>query len=753
MCPDESTSNIELTKEQHSPFQKDHQPSLDWTQERRQKVIDKAWRECNARILDRDSNISSADTASVGLLWYQIVAAFQNGGEIGNLKFEQNILPTHSEYHIAKVLTLVNHLIEGKEKKGEKISAEDTLALVLAVLIHDLGVLRQKGKTEDEKLDQTQLYERHELRALKLAEHMINGLSLQSSGINKQSLISKVKLFIASTVVDLNMDFGVDPKDKKTKRSINPYNRQILKLLSHGKNAQLYGLDSPQSYVDEIKNQFTIDDQRTFLTNRKTLMSLVDTMSAADHGAYLLEPCRFGEINGLWRELNRLRFDEEIISHRKLPFGTTIAHEYFTSGFPTLQNLLYGDILREFIPRNPFTESEETAVSIEKALKQKEALQQNKPHEDPVSRFEGFFSPVQLLELIKQLEINVVKAQKLDGTSEAGVIKEIQEGKLIKRLNKRNPRIIEELKKFSDAYSAESYEAGKFNMLATNVLRELYKDLPLQQEQLFYESFEMMTSQAEKELHPDGMVTIHIAPFVYLDLKSSESARAFAHQINHAYERLSLEKRKKIKGITFTWRELNIQNNPLDTDGDFDLLVQICGEFNLLHTLRHGHDETYHPLLWSVSIAGKPSEDTQHLQKMLQEAQSKNISVLVHYGLETEKTTLQKRIEAVLEMDIAPNDPRISIHIDNHFDWFVEYYLSLNKSDPKRARLKNLIKSADPLGYLLTGGAEAHYWVTEFFRLFQNTLPATNNASNNGGLGISVHQQAIEQIVQRIRAG
>ena len=95
--------------------------------------------------------IPSEDQHKIIGLWENIIGAFQtpldssktllvNNQQIAH--FEPNELPTHSEYHIAKVVTLTTQLYD-KVVPKELQTSENALALSISAIVHDLGSLQK----------------------------------------------------------------------------------------------------------------------------------------------------------------------------------------------------------------------------------------------------------------------------------------------------------------------------------------------------------------------------------------------------------------------------------------------------------------------------------------------------------------------------------------------------------------------------------------------------------------------------------
>ena len=86
-------------------------------------------------------------------------------------------------------------------------------------------------------------------------------------------------------------------------------------------------------------------------------------MGATDHEAYMLEPCRIGEVIGLWQELNRTWTGPDgKLTHRPYPPNINNYLQYLTSQFAQTQWATYGETL-EGIVNNPFVEGGNIPIS------------------------------------------------------------------------------------------------------------------------------------------------------------------------------------------------------------------------------------------------------------------------------------------------------------------------------------------------------------------------------------------------------
>jgi hypothetical protein len=240
-------------------------------------------------------------------LWKVVVEVFQKGGEVGEIRFESNLLPAHSQYHIAKMLTLAIELFEKTPEQylPEKYKArENRLAISLAAIFRDLGQLKQF--THEQDLPQQAYYPNHGERGIDLVEQIFEiffspeGLS----DINKEKLLRKIKVLIYGTKVAKDMVFDDNP---------NPTWEQIK--ISKEINSGSIVINGEAIEVGDEKQEY---------------LSLMQLFAAADHGSYLLEPAKVVEVLGLWQEKMRLwRSDDGEISSYKPPNSRYFSLFYF----------------------------------------------------------------------------------------------------------------------------------------------------------------------------------------------------------------------------------------------------------------------------------------------------------------------------------------------------------------------------------------------------------------------------------------
>jgi hypothetical protein len=149
------------------PHPKDYL-EFDFTEDRKKKVINQA----RVNLISFGQERFPQYQERLTNLFNSVCNVFQNGGEIAGIRFKKNALPTHSEYHIAKVLTIATQLFGKLEPKYQ--TEENALSLAIAAIVHDLGSLLK----EDEDGIQEQVYSSHEERSIAMVDAIIDSLDL-----------------------------------------------------------------------------------------------------------------------------------------------------------------------------------------------------------------------------------------------------------------------------------------------------------------------------------------------------------------------------------------------------------------------------------------------------------------------------------------------------------------------------------------------------------------------------------------------
>jgi hypothetical protein len=437
---------------------------FDWSQERRNSVIVQSQTKLE-KFLEGDE---LKDT--IKNLWEEVIKAFKNGGEVGGKKFEKNLLPAHSHYHIAKMLTLAVELFEELPEQylSEKYKTrENRLAVCLAAIFHDLGQLKQS--TDDPDLPQQAYYPSHEKRGIDLAEQILETFSLSEglSDMNKERLLKKIKVLIYGTQVAKDMVFGDNP---------NPTWEQtaIYKEINNG----------------EIRiNDETVINLETD-AEKEEYLALMRLFATADHGSYLLEPAKLVEILGLWQEQMRLWIAKNGTINPSQPPNARYLPRFLLSNYPILQESIYGELLKK-LKGNPFFKN----ASIDHFLQaQREIFKQSQTVSfDPLVRFEGFFNPHQLLELHQKFKESI-----------------------------EDPRVRLEIEdaiiKFSENF--QSFQSSEnFSGLVTPILAKIYQNLPKESDdkrlEFIQKAIAEIISESKTALGENGKINLHIAPYAY----------------------------------------------------------------------------------------------------------------------------------------------------------------------------------------------------------------------------------------------
>jgi len=675
---------------------------FDWSPERRKGVVDGSKMKLRAFLAENrkdDKRIDDRVAAQVSGLWTNAVNCFQdiskktsplvlNGEEI--VSFKPNILPTHSEYHVSKVLTLSTQLFDIAPK--ELKTQENALAVSLATIVHDVGSLLQGEETGP----QEKMYKFHELRAIALVDKVVNALYRDDKG-DHQQLKNKIKMLIAATVPKWNLDFS--PARKTTiSKLLDPNHVPPITLDNMRSDLFLNSDTSDDTEIVNIKEQLhgQADElYNTFDTLRKSgdekaireMRYLTHLMGAADHGAYMLEPSNIAEVFGLWQE-QQTEWEgvDGRLTHRKFTNNAETSYKWFTSLFTDTQWGEFGSLIRElginpFAPDTSIQKSKDIADHVRSILRE----DKYKPAQDALSRVEGAFSPVELDNLAQKLGLE------------------------------NNVDIKNAIITFSQEFAHRFAEPHNFDALSTKVLKLIYDATP-EKSTFLKEVLEAIIVDSVNELIPDGTLNIHIAPFAY-----TEDAKSFTQQISKAYEDLPLAKQQRIKSIIFTIRE----EQP-------DSVQALISNLDAISKPPVG-----------FALGGIP-KDPERISLLL-DAVGPNRDSVIHFGLEKEYPLLEKRLNALLikvedaKQKSAPLS-HFSIHIDDGYEHFNTY---IEKHPENKELLDTLIKSVSPLGYLLTRGNEGFNQYQKFAENFKGVIVGSNNACMKGGYRI-----AVENLVQ-----
>ena len=660
---------------------------FDWSINRRKGVIGGSQTILKDFLKNKET---STDVDKISTLWETAIQAFQTPQNATGLILANNTvvaecqpseLPTHSEYHIAKVVTLTTQLFD-KALPREYQTNINALALSLSAVIHDLGSLQRVG----EEGPQEKLYQHHELRAIKLVDSIIDALQLTgyTDPATKEILKNKIKILIASTVPAWNLDFGNGPK---IDRLIKPGNSPVPKE-EFMKDLNLINVEQPEltATAESLFQLFESLSQTDSPINPDEIITLSRVKGAADHGAYMLEPSRIAEIIGLWQEYNRMWIGTD----RKLTHRIPPSPNYFkflSSDFPKYQWNTYGMIL-ETLGNNPFAPEnisiQDTKIYSEKIPK----FLSEKSSRDSLFRFEGSFSPIQLDILANQIELG------------------------------NDQDVINAIVDFSKIFAHRFHDAHSFDALATPVLRLMYKKLhPDKRSEFLKTALTIILKETDDELTDEGRLNLHIAPQAYVE-ETKESVDDFLGHLAGAYKSLDDQHRNRIENVYLTLRE-----DQGDEITDFRSAIAKHKKPTDLPSL-------------AISIGGLPGNSIR--------IDELSTPLLIHFGLEKTVESMNERLDQLIKslkkQDSEMLNNRISIHLDDHFDWFLEYY----QQSPDKEVIEQLVKSISPLGYILTRGKEAFQTMEDFYGTFQNIGIGSNNPSMLGDLGLA-GQRLVEQ--------
>lgn len=105
---------------------------------------------------------------------------------------------------------------------------------------------------------------------------------------------------------------------------------------------------------------------------------------------------------------------------------------------------------------------------------------------------------------------------------------------------------------------------------------------------------------------------------------------------------------------------------------------------------------------------------------------------------------MRKRLEQLMEKLFQPENKklfdRVSIHLDDKFREFLDFYNSHEEYQPKLVELR---KSIAPLDYLMIKGDEGFATMEEFYVTFKELEIASNNPSMLGDISIAGQRFAI----------
>jgi hypothetical protein len=663
------------------PHPKDYL-DFDFTEDRKKKVVDQA----RVNLISFSQERFPQYQERLTNLFNSVCNVFQNGGEIARIRFQKNALPTHSEYHIAKVLTLATQLF-GKLKPKYQ-TEENALSLAIAAIVHDLGSLLK----EDEDGIQEQVYSSHEERSIAMVDTIINNLDLPE-GI-KDNINRKVKFFILSTFVPLNMASKNQPEFSFASSF------EETKLYQYIKTGQIDQQTLKAMGIESI-NEIGVKEINP--EELEEFIELAKIFAAADHGSYLLEPCRIVEIMGLWKELQHVWEKDKQLSTRYK--REKFFRQYLIGDFPESQIAIYGELLKK-LGLNPFYDQPITVKqTFENINKLTERLSE-RPQHDALVRFEGFFSPTQLIELVNNLGLKLIEL----------------------------PAVKKAIIDYSSIFSeAKIHPPAEFTALATPALLEIYKATP-DKTNFFIQAFTIIANQMKEELADDGTFNLHIAPFAYLS--ETENIQTFIENIRSAYRQVFLPQSKSDEKpppkptLYLTLRE--------DKD-DFNHLEELIAIITTPQTTPSEGVEFY------LSFGGTNSSNF-NFEKNLKDCLNNNINVVVHIGLQGEEE-IRKRLNNILSILNDPQTPedkkrKISVHIDDNFQAFLNWYDKLDNNG-KNSVKQYLQISFSPLQYVLSNPKDNFDTIQKFTEAFPEAQIGTDNASQMGDIGPSVQHLLI----------
>lgn len=691
-------ANEEVQAEQPQALTPIERPMMfDWSEKRKKGIIGGSQKILEKFLKER---VPSEDLHKITDLWANVIGVFQASPDSTQLlhinneliaHFEASELPTHSEYHIAKVVTLTTELFE-KVLPAESQTSENALALSISAIMHDLGSLQKVG----EPGPQEKFYKDHELRALALVDPIVDALQLTDyvDPTKNQVLKNKIKILIASTIPAWNLNFSQGP--------------QIVNLIKPGdspvsKDKFMHDLD----LVDGEEPGLVAAGESLFqlfqsllepdsLINQDEILKLSQVMGAADHGAYMLEPCRIGEIIGLWQELNRMWISPDgKLTHRPLPPNINNYLQYLTSKFAKTQWTTYEETLGAIV-NNPFVEGGNIPILEMKIYADRIGqLLSEQSDFDSLFRFEGAFSPIQLVALAEEMGLG----------------------------NQSN--ITDEIEKFSKSFAHPLTRVHSFNALATPVLKLMYKETPLKRSLLLQKAMTTILDEVSHELTNEGKLNLHIAPIAYTG-ETGELIDDFIGHFERAYDGLNDKDRQRIKTVYLTVRE--------DQKDDIKLFRQIVRKHNFANKKP--------PL--AISIAGIPSG--MSIANLIDEEKDEEYPLHIHFGLEKlDGEDMSTRLEQLMSKLSKPDNKklfdRVSIHLDDRFREFMDFY---NSHPEYQSDLVELRKSIAPLDYLMIKGDEGFATMEEFYAIFKKFEIASNNPSMLGDISIAGQRLALQ---------
>ncbi|MBI4973648.1 hypothetical protein HZC27_03500 [Candidatus Roizmanbacteria bacterium] len=682
------------------------QAVFDWSPKRRQDVINNS-KTILTKYLSKErygkSLIDKRVADSVGRLWDNVIGCFQ--GKINSTPFlsvdgkviaafNPNILPTHSEYHVSKVLTLSTQLFDTLPE--DRQSVENALAISLATIIHDTGSLLNKGEAGP----QEKMYKFHELRAIALVDKVVNALYRDDSGDGNQQLKNKIKMLIAATIPKWNLDFT--GQGTTLSKLLDPNLSPPVTYDKMMKDLDLNLNQADDEEAKKTKEQLRPQVDKLYMMFRELRISgdekairemreLTHLMGAADHGAYMLEPSNIAEVFGLWQEQQTEWLNEKgELTHRSFTPGSGTSYIWLTSKFTDVQWKEFSPVLQS-LGINPFVQNLSIHRSKEIADHIRSILRDNKSPQDALSRVEGAFSPVELDNLAQKLGLE------------------------------HNVEIKNAIITFSHEFAHRFAKPHNFDALSTKVLKLMYDATP-EKSVFLKEVFEAIIDDLVNELTPEGTLNIHIAPFAY-----NNDISSFTEQIAKAYSGLSSDRQRRVKSIFFTLRE---------GKDNMDSIKPLIPRF-----------KTSDKPPFGFALGGDPKH--AHIIYDLMSTAGKDINTVVHFGLEDNYEAMKKRLDGLFGyMDATFGEEllkNISVHIDDKYEYFNQYLIDY----PARGELlKKLVKSVSPLGYLLTRGQDGFNNYVQFNANFNKdggikTIPGSNNASMKGGYRI-----AVENLVQ-----
>jgi hypothetical protein len=236
----------------------------------------------------------------------------------------------------------------------------------------------------------------------------------------------------------------------------------------------------------------------------------------------------------------------------------------------------------------------------------------------------------------------------------------------------------------------------------TPILAKIYQNLPKESDnkrlEFIQKAIAEIVSESKTALGENGKINLHIAPYAY-----GEPLETFVGRLAVAAQSFP-----QIERVYLTYRQ----------DKADDLQAMIAAIDSSITKNKLG-----------LAIGDKPGD----LEEVFKTISNPDNAILIHFGLEETKDLMETRIDELLQfLEKHPDQKQnFSLHIDSHFDWFLEKFNRLNET--QQEMIRNIVKSASPLYLLLSQETEEKYetarnQLKQFLTAFPQTKSATNNA-------------------------